>query len=185
LPGAVTQRSGPVSRNQVSKAHRANNKEETQLSKSDTQMATRLQGHTTLSPQRVHELASATARGLKKGGFKLDEAGRADDNTPKIALKSTGLGYGLRGINAAGTQGSVTVFVGDEGAEVPEGTRAVMVHMGDGAQTSQQVVGGFVPVSRKSVVGFGLYTAYLQKLQPALRDADPDGEFEIRSDEIA
>lgn len=148
------------------------------MSRADAQVNTRLEGNTTLEPDQVMTLARETAEGLQKGGMKLEDAGEMDDGSLRLKLKSTGLGYAVRGINAAGGQGSLIVFVGDEGKEVPDGHRAVLVHMDD-VYTSQQKFGGFIPVSPKKVVGFGLFQDYIQKLATALRVADPDGSYDL------
>lgn len=149
------------------------------MSRADTQMNTRLEGETTLPPDQILTLARETAEGLKSGGTKLEDAGVTNDGSLRLALKSTGIGYAVRGVNAAGTQGSVLVFVGDEGVEVSAAHRAVLVHL-DGARTSQQTILGFIPVSAKSVVGFGLFKTYIENLATTLRVADPDGEFWVR-----
>ena len=150
------------------------------MSRADTQVNTRLEGETTLEPDQVMTLARETAEGLQKGGMKLEDAGATDDGSLRLKLKSTGLGYAVRGVNAAGGQGSLIVFVGDEGKEVPDGHRAVLVHL-DQVHTSQQKFGGFIPVSPKKIVGFGLFQDYIQKLATSLRLSDPGGTFDVES----
>lgn len=154
------------------------------MSRADTQAITRLEGETTLQPDHVMTLARETAEGLKRGGLKFEDDGLTDDGSLRLKLKSTGLGYAVRGINAAGGQGNVIVFVGAGSDEIPSGRRDVLVQL-DSLYTSQQTVGGFIPVSTKKVVGFGLYKDYIARLATALAVADPDGNFRVADSAIS
>jgi hypothetical protein len=111
--------------------------------------------------------------------MRLEDTGFDGDGALQFAFKSTGLGYGLRGLSATGTQGGLSVFVGDEGMDAPSGQRAILVHLDGRTRTSQQALFGFIPITPKSVVGFGLFKAYLERLTTALRIADPEGEFRL------
>lgn len=144
--------------------------------RSQQQFRTRLVGTTALTPGRVFEVATAVADQAKGGGMKVVVLGMLDAHRLHLELRSTGMGYALRGINAAGKQGGVTVVA----RPIATGTD-VLVHL-DGGITSQSTV-MLVPVTTKKMIGFEAYSAFLSLLDRALKAEDGVATVAIRNDE--
>jgi len=146
--------------------------------RSDQQYRTRLAGTTAVPPVRVFELAQATALQAKGGGVKLVASGMLDSNRLHLEMRSTGMAYAMKGVNAAGKQGGITVVA----RSTPTGATDLLVHL-DGGITSQTTV-MLIPVTSKKMVGFEAYTSFLRMLHRALAAEDPTLQAAVRDDEL-
>ncbi len=96
--------------------------------RSQQQYRTRLAGTTVVAPARVFELAQSLAVQAKGGGVKLVASGMLDAGRLHFEMRSTGMAYAMKGINAAGKQGGVTVVA----RQTSTGETEVLVHLDGG-----------------------------------------------------
>ncbi|HAM23232.1 MAG TPA: hypothetical protein DCQ04_13385 [Actinobacteria bacterium] len=148
------------------------------MSKADRQYRTNLNGQTALPVAQVFELARQVGGSTKAGGMKLQESDARSNNELIFEMRSTGMSYFFRGINASGEQGRIVV------AAVPvasaEGNAArtdILVHL-DGAYTTRTAV-VLVPVTPKTVVGFDAFQSFLTGVEAAIRREDQTAQIRI------